>query len=32
MTFDTTPRGGAHFLYEADLIRDQGKDYEPTVN
>lgn len=30
--FDSVHRDSESFLYEADLIRDQGKDYEPTVN
>lgn len=30
--FDSVYRDSKSFLYEADLIRDQGKDYEPTVN
>lgn len=30
--FEPVHRDGETFLYEADLFRDQGKDYEPTVN
>jgi hypothetical protein len=30
--FESIHRDSEGFLYEADLIRDQGKDYEPTVN
>lgn len=30
--FDAAHRDQVNVLYEADLIRDQGKDYEPTVN
>ncbi|WP_429128638.1 hypothetical protein [Aeromonas media] len=30
--FDYTYGENGEFLYEADLIMDQGKDYEPTVN
>lgn len=30
--FDSVHGDSESFLYEADLIRDQGKDYEPTVN
>jgi hypothetical protein len=30
--FESVHRDSESFLYEADLIRDQGKDYEPTVN
>lgn len=30
--FEPVHRDSESFLYEADLIRDQGKDYEPTVN
>ncbi|MHC1677792.1 hypothetical protein [Stenotrophomonas maltophilia] len=30
--FDAAHRDEASFLYEADFIRDQGKDYEPSVN
>lgn len=30
--FEPMNGAGGDFLYEADLIRDQRKDYEPTVN
>lgn len=30
--FDYTDNKNDDFLYEADLIKDQRKDYEPTVN
>ncbi len=30
--FDYTYEKDGEFLYEADLIMDKGKDYEPTVN
>ena len=30
--FTPTHRGDDSFLYEADLIKDHGKDYEPTIN
>lgn len=30
--FTPTRRGDDSFLYEADLIKDHGKDYEPTIN
>lgn len=30
--FDYTYKKDGEFLYEADLIMDHGKDYEPTVN
>jgi hypothetical protein len=32
VNFDLVHGDSESFLYEADLIRDQGKDYEPTVN
>lgn len=30
--FDYTYQKDSEFLYEADLIMDKGKDYEPTIN
>lgn len=32
VVFDYTYEKDGEFLYEADLIMDKGKDYEPTVN
>jgi len=30
--FNYTSKEDANFLYEANLFKDQGKDYEPTIN
>lgn len=32
VVFDITYKNDGKFLYEADLIKDHGKDYQPTVN
>lgn len=32
VVFDEAYEKDGEFLYEADLIKDRGKDYEPTVN
>lgn len=32
VAFDYTYANDGKFLYEADLIMDRGKDYEPTIN